>query len=525
MDAESSKDFALQYLRAGLSVIPIKGSEYSTGKILHERLKETKAPLVNWTIYQERLPMEKEINYWFRRWPKANVAIVTGRLSSIAVIDFDSQKAIDWATSEGFLNTATVDTARGKHAYFRYPKDGKVKNSVRVNGRSVDVRGDGGYVIAPPSVHLTGFTYRWLKGDLGQLADLPGTFIASTAKNKTDLKPLYRGVVRGGRNDALARLCGSWLNDGLDFDECIEMARIWNEKNDPPMSEGEVLRTVKSIQNRHHFQDSTKQLFYHEKNFLRFPLFTRNPKKTHKNEELRVSLHIKHNNTIREWAVVPSVRWGLPGVFDETVFMAINKIISEIPKPVQNPIDIGSLRNIASIIGQTLSGRTTKMIRESLLRLKFLNILSEMTYYDAHRKKYITDAFGLFDRIVFTGEILPDGDEKSRSTLIWLNSVYLKNVNANYASPVDFEMYLSLKSFIAKGIYRSLVSLMPAGKGIPIKISYDRLVDKLQIHKETHLSQVKNQLSGAHEELVERGVFSKVSFFESEKSYVVSYLP
>jgi hypothetical protein len=524
VDTESPKDFALEYLRAGLSVIPVKGNAYSTGTNPDERLKDTKAPLVNWTIYQERLPTEKEISDWFRRWPKANVAIVTGRVSGVAVIDFDSQEAIEWAAPEGLLNTALVDTARGKHAYFRYPRNGKVNNSVKVKGMSVDVRGNGGYVIAPPSVHMTGFTYRWLKGDLGRLADLPEMFTARATQSKADLKPLYRGVARGGRNDALARLCGSWLNDGLSLEECIDMARIWNGKNDPPMPEEEVKRTIQSIYRRHRMGTTVDAVYYHEKNLLRFPLFTYNKSKIHKMEKIYFS--IEGQDFKREWTVLPSLGYGLPGPFDEGVFMAINKIISEMPKPVQNPINIGSLRSIARLMKlDETSGKNTVLIKESLMRLRATTIISNMTYYDANRKKFITDAFGLFDRVVLTGEDMPDSDEKAKSTFVWLNSVYLKNINVNYTSTIDFDTYLSLKGFITKGIYRFAAALMTAGSKMPIKFSYDRLADKLQIHKETHLSQVKNQLRGAHEELVEKKVFRKVSIFESGKTYIISYLP
>lgn len=523
MNSANPKDFALKYVKAGLSVIPIKGNVYSAGSDIEERLKDTKAPLVNWTEYQKRLPTEQEINYWFRRWSKANLAIVTGRVSGIAVIDFDSQEAVDWASSQGLLNTAVVDTARGKHAYYRYPQEREVKNTVKMNGMNIDVRGDGGYVIAPPSVHLTGFSYSWLRGDLSKLAELPEMFTTGS-KDKIDLKPLYKGVVKGSRNDALARLCGSWLNDGLEIEECIEMAKVWNEKNDPPMPEEEVMRTVESIHRKHRMGGIAGAVYYHEKNLLRFPLFSYNNKKIHKME--KIYLCIDGQKFKREWTVLPSLGYGLPGPFDEGVFMAVNKIVSEMPKPVQNPVNIGSLRSIARLmrLGES-GGKNIALIKDSLMRLRATTIVSNMTYYDADKKRYITDTFGLFDRVLFTGEYMPDGEEKAKSTFIWLNLVYLKNINANYASPIDFDTYLSLNGFIAKGIYRFLASLTPAGKGLPIKLNYDKLADKLQINKETHLSHVKYQLKVAHDELLEKGVCKKISFFKTEKSYIISYLP
>jgi len=66
------------------------------------------------------------------------------------------------------------------------------------------------------------------------------------------LSELYKGVPEGQRNDTLARLAGSWVNDKLTFEECLENAYIWNSKNTPSLPEREVERTVKSIFEKHH---------------------------------------------------------------------------------------------------------------------------------------------------------------------------------------------------------------------------------------------------------------------------------
>ena len=71
------------------------------------------------------------------------------------------------------------------------------------------------------------------------------------ADSKTPLKELYQGVSEGSRNDSLTRLIGSWVNDGLSFDECLEMAHTWNSRNAPPLPEKEVQATVRSILAKH----------------------------------------------------------------------------------------------------------------------------------------------------------------------------------------------------------------------------------------------------------------------------------
>ena len=506
-------DMALNYVRAGFSVIPIKGSYYARGTDHDERVRDAKAPLLNWTEYQKRLPTGEELRGWFRRWPKANIAIVTGRVSGIVVVDLDSEEAATWAEREGLLNTACVQTARGVHAYFRYPEGRRIGNSVRVSGMDIDIRADGGYVIAPPSLHITGSCYRWTRG-LNELAAFPETFMRTADANERkviDLRPLYRGVGKGSRNNALARLCGSWINDGLGFEECLEMAFAWNLNNSPPMSGQEIERTIKSVLYRHSFRDTTKQRFYHEKNFLRFPIFTRSKKKTHRNEETHVVT--EQPKSRREWSVIPSARWGLPGPFDEMVFMAVNKVVSEQPRPLKNPVDIGSLRSIAEMIGYGISGHSIKLIRESILRLRSLSIISEMTYFDADRRRFLTDAFGIFDRVIFAGEVLDDG-QRVRSTMVWLNSVYLKNINSGYLSPISFETYISLRSYTARGIYRVLTPIMNATNRLPVRITYKKLAEKLQIEEEEQLYRIRQQLKNAHSELIRKGIFRKIHFFD-----------
>src|SRR5262249_16982617 len=88
----------------------------------------------------------------------ANIGIATGKRSGIFVVDIDGEKGeeslIDLLTSFGALpETYEVETAKGRHFYFIQPTGLHSKNSVSDMGAHIDVRGDGGYVVAPPSVH------------------------------------------------------------------------------------------------------------------------------------------------------------------------------------------------------------------------------------------------------------------------------------------------------------------------------------------------------------------------------------
>ncbi|HAR33412.1 MAG TPA: hypothetical protein DCR95_04795 [Desulfobacter sp.] len=141
---------ALAYSEKGFSVIPIRPD---------------KKPFIQWTDFQKRRATKEEIKKWFSQWPKANVGIVTGKISGVFVIDCDSQEAyekIQAMLPECFL-TAIVKTPRGYHLYFAYASENTISNAAGILP-GVDIRGDGGYAIAPPSVNTEGKAYSWMPG-------------------------------------------------------------------------------------------------------------------------------------------------------------------------------------------------------------------------------------------------------------------------------------------------------------------------------------------------------------------------
>jgi len=110
------------------------------------------------------------IKKWWTQWPDANIAIATGRKSGIFVIDVDADRGGEEtlrsleAQNEKLPPTATVITGGGgRHLYFDCPEHQTVRNSQDKLGPGIDVRGDNGYVVAPPSRHSSGKVYQWLK--------------------------------------------------------------------------------------------------------------------------------------------------------------------------------------------------------------------------------------------------------------------------------------------------------------------------------------------------------------------------
>lgn len=139
---------ALAYLRRGWSVFPlaVKG----------------KTPLNNFqvkTFQRERKATPHEIIHWWR-FVSFNIAIATGAISGLIVWDCDTEQAFTQTLKREFPDTPIARTGKGYHIYFQYP-DFPVGNRAAILP-GVDVRGDGGYVVAPPSVHPFGACYQWL---------------------------------------------------------------------------------------------------------------------------------------------------------------------------------------------------------------------------------------------------------------------------------------------------------------------------------------------------------------------------
>lgn len=248
-------DTALHYLRRGWSVIPIN--------------PESKRPLVAWTQFQSRLASTAEVRQWYAEWPDAGVGIVTGRVSGLVVVDFDGQAAVDrlgdWPA------TYEVQTPRGVHRYYLLAPEERALTGVSLFGQGVDVRGEGGYVIAPPTSRRDGQAYvltvdcdpflrpsqlvRPSTTRVSSFGDmvLPGADQAA-AKSTEDVNELWvartliSGAPEGARNDTLARLVGYYA--GKDFDQDVTMVQMlqWgSERCRPPMDPEEVAGTVDSV--------------------------------------------------------------------------------------------------------------------------------------------------------------------------------------------------------------------------------------------------------------------------------------
>ena len=119
---------------------------------------------------------------WWQRVPDANIGIATGKISDLVVVDVDGSTGEETLAKierkHGSLpQTWQVRTGKGRHLYFRYPENvAKIKSVARTKLK-LDVRADGGYVIAPPSIHQSGRRYAFLEDSAKTLAECPAWLI------------------------------------------------------------------------------------------------------------------------------------------------------------------------------------------------------------------------------------------------------------------------------------------------------------------------------------------------------------
>lgn len=194
-------------------------------------------------------------------WP--NVGIATGGALLVVDIDAPALGGETWARLvEGRARLDTVEalTGRGRHLYLSLAGFGRVPSSAGRLGPGVDIRADGGYVVAPPSLHVSGRSYVWEASsdptDGATLAAAPSWLVelARTPVERGPARRLAAGevIAQGGRNDALTRAACSWVARGVSGPELREAVEALNASAcDPPLSAREVGRIVAGVSRRY----------------------------------------------------------------------------------------------------------------------------------------------------------------------------------------------------------------------------------------------------------------------------------
>jgi hypothetical protein len=268
-------DAALWLANRGAKVFPLHGvREDSTGRLVctcgnptckdagkHPMAKLAPRGLTNATA------REHIVRHWFTTAPFANIGLATG---PTVVLDVDPRHGGD-ASLEALEaeHGSLPETARaltgggGQHILFKPPAGIEIRNSAGDQGGlapGLDVRGTGGYIVAPPSRHASGRFYAWSVDHHPEEvppAAMPGWLVdalskrqgGGAARDPSEWRRLVaEGVADGGRNTAVSRLTGHLLRRYVDPEVAHELVQAWNElRCRPPLTPEEVTKTVGSI--------------------------------------------------------------------------------------------------------------------------------------------------------------------------------------------------------------------------------------------------------------------------------------
>lgn len=205
---------------------------------------DSKKPCVKWLEFQSRWPTIDDI----LSWPKENLAVVTGSISNLCIVDCESREDAEWFYRTKGQSPVIVKTTRGFHFYFRWPGQ-RVMNAQKVEGR-YDVRGDSGFALLPPSANRS-----WVK-PLIPTSELPVFNMAWRPETTPGRPPgLVSDAVAyiakitatsgsGGSNDTYRAAC-ILQESGLNQGEALLALQEWNRTNaSPPWSDRELLHKI-----------------------------------------------------------------------------------------------------------------------------------------------------------------------------------------------------------------------------------------------------------------------------------------
>lgn len=253
------RDAALTYAKRGWAVLPthtVINGQCSCGRDNCQSVgKHPRTPNGVKNATTDKITIQG----WWTRWPDANVGIATGEISGLVVLDVDpghegDESLADFEHQYGPLpiTTEAHTGGGGRHLFFTHPGV-TVSNKTGI-APGLDIRGDGGYIIAPPSLHASGRSYEW-KGlchpDDVPLASLPVWLIklAKIQEQQGDSAPSLQDVIpKGSRNSALTSLAGTMRRRGMSFEAMLAALLKENEARcSPPLSEDEVTGIAKSV--------------------------------------------------------------------------------------------------------------------------------------------------------------------------------------------------------------------------------------------------------------------------------------
>ena len=230
-------DAALRLSSNGISIFPVKAD---------------KSPHIK--SWQQKATTDQAIvKKWWHKWPRANIAMPTGHQSGLVAVDVDVKNGVDGYESLssieamfGVQGTRRIETpSGGVHLIYRCTQ--KVKSRVGILD-GIDIRGDGGYIVAEGSV-IGGSAYKVIHDVLPEEMTMD---MVSWINDTQNTKPHSKiGVAKGERNTHIFKLASSYRGQDLDMESALKACKHIAHSCIPPLEEAEVIATVENVYQRY----------------------------------------------------------------------------------------------------------------------------------------------------------------------------------------------------------------------------------------------------------------------------------
>lgn len=432
-----TEEVILKYLSKGMSVFPVMVSWNESQQ------KYDKRPVGDWKQYMTQLATKDEVMVWSSMFQFNALGMATGKLSGILVVDVDDQ-----SSNRGFDSPVRVKTISGGH-HFYYKYQPGVRNKAHINGIPVDIRGEGGYVVIPPSA-CGDKKYEWESWEFDKLPDFP----------QIDFEPVYKPTISelpkaasGNRNQTAITVAGHIVaNTKQKAFETVAWPSLlnWNQTMcDPPLDERELRTTFESactMQTRNH-PDKNPVNIYFGKNIT-----------------------IKHQKLIEKWGD------GIP-----TGYENLDKYFTFLPE------------HLYLVASPTHHGKTTVT----------LNIAARVASF-GHRVLYCSLEQGLFvaPRIkTILGSEVPDGFGLLDSSSLIKSSDLVEIVNQMSEKPelivIDHLHFMekNMKYGITGGIDEMMIHIQNMAKNLSLPVMVISHLRKLNEDRAPTLDDLRDSSS------------------------------
>jgi len=257
-------EYAVAYAGLGFAVLPINRVHNGKCSCQSSKCKSPgKHPVARLVPrgFKDASADISEVQAWFAEHDY-NIGMATGKQSGIVVVDVDGQDGLDsleTLKSQGIsFETAYVTTGRGRHYYFRYPMgDIHIPSSSGQLAPGIDIRAEGGMVVAPPSLHASGIHYHWGSGATPtktSIGPLPFDLFLLIPNAKSNTEPQALGLSGSrfnlpervndgeGRESTILRYAGYLRSQGISQAEIDRELLSYNSTNiKPPLDDADVL--------------------------------------------------------------------------------------------------------------------------------------------------------------------------------------------------------------------------------------------------------------------------------------------